>query len=120
MVLLISNWDYSVAGAESLTEQPQEEAWSPEAGLSRCTPRVLQPANVRLMFFPFLTGRFYVLITLSTAAFSSIAYSIKTKITLGFSASGQVAFLPAVCRNILGHRLTVLAWPVYELLSACF
>lgn len=109
MILLITNWDYSVAGAESLIEQLQEEGWSPEAALSKCTPRVLQPANVRLMFFPFLAGHFYVLISVGTAAFSSITYSIKIKITSAFSASGWVAFLPAVCRNVLGHSLTVLA-----------
>lgn len=109
MILLISNWDYCAAGAESLIEQLQEEGWSPEAGLTRCTSRVLQPANVRLMFFPFLTGHLYVLVTVGTAAFSSIAYSVKTKITLAFSASGWVSFLPTVCTSILGHRLTVLA-----------
>lgn len=103
MILLISKWDYFVCGAESLTEQLREEGWSPEAGLSRCTPRVLQPANGRLMCFPFLTGRFYVLLTVGIAALSSVAYSIKTKIPLAFSASGWVAFLSAVCRNILGH-----------------
>lgn len=92
ILLLISDWDYAAAGAESLTEQFQAESWSPGAGLNRCTPRVLQPANVRLMFFPLLTGRFYVPVSVGTAAFSSIAYSIGTQTTLVFSAYSWLIF----------------------------
>lgn len=80
MILLISNWDYSVAGAESLIEQLQEEGWSPGAALSRSTPRVLQPANVRLIFFPVLTGHFYVLITVGTAAFLHLPTASRQKL----------------------------------------
>lgn len=55
MILLLIR-DYAAAGTELLIEQLQEESWSPGAGPSRCTPRVLQPENVRLMVFFLLWG----------------------------------------------------------------
>lgn len=93
ILLLIRAWDYAAAGAEYLTEQLQEEDWSPGTGLSRCTPRVSQPANVRLMFFPLLTGCFYVPVTVGAAALSSVSYSIRTQTILVFSVYSWVIFL---------------------------
>ena len=85
------------------------------AGPSRCTPRVLQPANVRLLFFPLLTGRFYGPVTVGTAAFSSIAYNIRTQATLVFSAHSWVIFSVPFA---LASRDT--DWPSWSsLLASC-